>query len=523
MWEAFWKDEIQPFYRKHLAEFNRRFATTYTSPSPEPTSPPPEAINKSPEFQPDSPELPSAREAIGRVPFAEIQQVPEKSPSILPVLDTPRSPLKRPQIDVEEEWNAIPDSLPLMAGTRISPKRRRIETPPDKSASEDPEIVTISEEESSPEHPGPLYPSLPPDSDDERQESGTKMRASYHDDLVDEDVDDDLNDNDDDDEFKEIRDALHVQEVEYPNLPAEGLTRSKLDTQGQVDAQLFADLELRTSVSRAGEEEDDSDDDESTIHVKQEAAGLAQPPAAYSDEQKSDMTDVEEDDEESDEEVPLEVRGPSPELPEEDEQESDQEPTPKVRGISPEIPETQTQNPPSQPKRVFRPAAFRNEDSPPNSPQLFVHSPTPPPPSSPPQLTTSPPREDLSDDAHTIPASSNSAASSTAPEHDTTTRELDDWFDARIAHGFSALRIQRALMSTSGDPDLADKVLEQMQTKNRDVVSGTMEGVWTEADDECLESDNPKMLGVVMAKHGAESVDRRYAFLRDARGEGSEE
>ena len=460
-------------------------------------------MTKSPEFQPESPELPTAREAVGRVPFAEM-------------LGAPKSPLKRVQIDVDEEWNAIPDSLPSMSVARISPKRRRIQTPPEEKAVGDEEIPSTSEEASTVDEHSISYPALPPDSDEEKQDSGSRMKAFNHYDYS--------VDSDDNDEFEEGKHDPHIKE-QHPILPAERLGRSKLDTQGEVDAQLLADIELRTSeVSRASDsEEEESSDDGSTIYVEPKP-GLAERSVAHPHDQEVDMTEGEEDGEESDEETPLEPRGLSPEIGQEEEV-SDQEPTPKPRGHSPEIPEipeTQTQRRPTQPNRTFRPAAFRTEDSPP----LFVRSPTSPPPSSPPQLTSSP-RDDQSDDARTIPATSTSAASSralpTVPELDNTARELDDWFDTRIAHGFSALRIQRALMSTSGDPDLADKALEQMQTKDRDTVPGTMEGVWTEADDECLvESDNPKMLGVVMTKHGSESVDRRYRFLRETRGEGSD-
>ena len=430
-----------------------------------------------------------------------------------PIVKTQVSSIKRAWEDAEDAQDTIYSSSQPMPLLERSPKRRRLEPASDESDSEDQDIFsTPRKQPDSNSQSSPIYPTLPPDSDSEEQKPALLDEADYvndYDNMNDED--NDMKDYDAQMEYErgdevsraEENDSLEVQ------LPAD----TGFDTQGKVDAQIFADLRSHSSPSRAGKHERESSQEGSTIAVEPELGSLEQWPKIHQQgkEHKHDE-DVEE--EELDKESWY------------DQAHSGREDAQTLKEPSPESGELQNQRRQPQQTRLFKPAAFITEDSPQNSGSsspLFIRTPTPPPRSSPPPLLSSSGPEDQQGDTRPTPPTSNTSSSGPTQDQDTTNAELDAWVDGHVEHGHSLSRVQLALMSTSGDPDLADAVLEQMKRRNRDTIPGNMEGVWTEADDECLESEDPKMLGVVMTKHGAESVDQRYKFLRNLRGEGSDE
>lgn len=94
---------------------------------------------------------------------------------------------------------------------------------------------------------------------------------------------------------------------------------------------------------------------------------------------------------------------------------------------------------------------------------------------------------------------------------------LDAWIDEHIASGFSSANVQSALECTSLDTDLAETVLRHM-SRNQGPIPRDVAGVWTERDDEWLESStDARRIAEVEAKHGKEYIRKRWAFLNACR------
>lgn len=89
---------------------------------------------------------------------------------------------------------------------------------------------------------------------------------------------------------------------------------------------------------------------------------------------------------------------------------------------------------------------------------------------------------------------------------------LDAWIDGHVAAGFSADKAILALECTSLDHRLADEVLQFMKT-HREQIPPQRRGVWTEEDDEDLESPDARRILRTEEKHGRKLVGLRWDFL----------
>lgn len=136
----------------------------------------------------------------------------------------------------------------------------------------------------------------------------------------------------------------------------------------------------------------------------------------------------------------------------------------------------------------------RQDSSPPRAPD---HYPSPPP--APPNATpanaasTKPPP----------PSPSSSQLKST----------LDTWISKHLSAGYTVSNIISALKATSNDLELAKFVLRYMNRKGRGRIPSNEKGIWTEDDDEDLESPDARRIEKVQGKHGDEKCDVRLAFL----------
>lgn len=114
--------------------------------------------------------------------------------------------------------------------------------------------------------------------------------------------------------------------------------------------------------------------------------------------------------------------------------------------------------------------------------------------------------------------------SSPEPEDDSTgsrddASDIDTWIDAQVARGKAdESTVIAALRCTSMDPELAETVLERWDTKNG--MPEDMPGVWTAEDDQCLEGEDARDIERVLKKHGKDSVNSRWEYLRMAREAG---
>ena len=89
---------------------------------------------------------------------------------------------------------------------------------------------------------------------------------------------------------------------------------------------------------------------------------------------------------------------------------------------------------------------------------------------------------------------------------------LDAWIDAHVAAGCSADDAILALECTSLDHRLADEVLEYMTT-HQGRIPQERRGVWTEGDDQDLESPDARRILRAGEKHGRKLVVLRWDFL----------
>ena len=466
-WAAYWSDEVLPFYTLHHETFKQEVARATSGQTPELDQKSPERDAESPEFSPDSPEVLSTADFKDDDLKTGIERDVTRYIQSSPPRHVQESILKRSRDIVEEEWNSMPDHPPWRSAQASPPKRPRLERSPDTS-SDNLDISSTPEVDAEVEtQPRSLYPALPPDSDDEGQNFLTSRQWQL----------------------------------------SETLAEPEIDTQGKVDAQIFADIRVGSSIADEGDSGSEEPRDDRLFDA---AEGVTVERAAVPDIHRRDIVvetpthaGIHEDrthrKHSEDYDKPFQEQLASNEvemLQEEDSQEAFR---------------TQTHQRTTDGRRTFKPAAFRNEDeSRSNSPELFVRTPTPPLRSSPPVAPrlSSPAEVEAPSQRPDSPTGNDSGGLS----------ELEEWVDAHLADGLPYERIQKAIMSTSMDLEQADAVLGQMKIRGKDSVPGNMEGVWTEADDDCLLSDDPKMLGVVTTKHGSESVDERLKFLRHWEG-----
>lgn len=642
------------------------------------------AESQSPAFQPDSPGLPADDDLRQADPAEVTTDTIGEVKSESPELQDYRSSAKRERDPVEDEWAVIPDTSPLNLYPARVNKRPRLEYAlPESSSGEEVSSSASDNEEEVSYKQEPLYPFLPPDSDDEGQASNSKQRT-LHSIASDEDDDDNDNENEQSGGIEEVDDNVEreesyhaggseeelenrVDEIESEGegetelngvegeidldkgeekaamdegeeepqsedgeegeaepededarmmrLPSKPFSEPELDTQGKVDAQIFADLESHASAShysddkelpitrpamalkhkptvvhypqvllaqkersvvenpsemkilrRNGDVIQKQKDVRHTTHLwhgnPTKRREIAEDISVEDDQEEADEGDArhiykdregrenkDDEEEEVEDDVEEEDDGGGVEMNDDDEGEEEEAETaefgevpaaPRQRPYfrpSSEILKTQTQR--RQNKRVFKPAAFRTEeedDAARSSPELFVRSPTPPLCSSPPEqsLFSSPgpadsqPRPQRPESTTVRTPTSPPATAQSEPDRNSessqdTDAALDVWIESHHARGVPYETVIKAMLSTSMDPVLADKVIERMRIRGKDTVPGYMAGVWTDADDECLESEDPRMLGAVTAKHGSESVEQRWKFLRNLPGRGGDE
>ncbi|PYH45093.1 putative transcription factor Rap1 [Aspergillus saccharolyticus JOP 1030-1] len=113
----------------------------------------------------------------------------------------------------------------------------------------------------------------------------------------------------------------------------------------------------------------------------------------------------------------------------------------------------------------------------------------------------------------------------TIPEHQVHVPEqdIDTWMDRRLRLRSSRVneaQLIEALRCTSMDPGLADKVLEFLVAGKG--IPDDMPGVWTSADDRCVEGKDGRGIERVLKKHGAEAFNARWEYLSMARASGLE-
>ncbi|KAL9610397.1 MAG: hypothetical protein Q9167_004907 [Letrouitia subvulpina] len=94
--------------------------------------------------------------------------------------------------------------------------------------------------------------------------------------------------------------------------------------------------------------------------------------------------------------------------------------------------------------------------------------------------------------------------------------QIDRFFDLQAGLGRSEEDVTAALKCTSMDPDLSEKVLVYMAAHGGEIPSNTP-GVWTEEDDEALDSVENKRIMRVQDKHGEQGLVTRWNFLNQYR------
>lgn len=99
-------------------------------------------------------------------------------------------------------------------------------------------------------------------------------------------------------------------------------------------------------------------------------------------------------------------------------------------------------------------------------------------------------------------------------------KDIDAWIDDRLRTGKAdnEEQIIEALCCTSMDPYLADKVLDYLVAGKG--IPDNMAGVWTAEDDECIEAQESRPIERVLKKHGSESFNSRWEYLRMAKAAG---
>lgn len=95
--------------------------------------------------------------------------------------------------------------------------------------------------------------------------------------------------------------------------------------------------------------------------------------------------------------------------------------------------------------------------------------------------------------------------------------QIDRFFDQQASLGRSEEDVTAALKCTCMDPDLSEKVLAYMAEHGGEIPSNTP-GVWTEDDDEALDSVENNRIMRVQEKHGKQGFETRWYFLSQYRG-----
>ena len=113
-----------------------------------------------------------------------------------------------------------------------------------------------------------------------------------------------------------------------------------------------------------------------------------------------------------------------------------------------------------------------------------------------------------------VPESSQTRAAEN--DNDTTeseiNAELDAWIDEMGAAGYSDENVEMALKCTTMNTDLAENVLEYFASHQ--ALPRRMRGVWTEEDDEDLQSaTDARRIEGLERKHGKEALGARWDFL----------
>lgn len=94
---------------------------------------------------------------------------------------------------------------------------------------------------------------------------------------------------------------------------------------------------------------------------------------------------------------------------------------------------------------------------------------------------------------------------------------LYTWVEIQQTAGYPLENLIAALKATSNNLDLAKLVLKYMTRKGKGRIPSNEKGIWTEDDDEDLESTDARRIEKVQAKHGAAVCDVRLAFLHGYR------
>ena len=402
-------------------------------------------------------------------------------------------------------------------------KRPRLDTSPRYERELD---LASSDEAVSAVRLGSLYPVLPPNSDEEEERGSAPGSGEFvhpHSKIGQNDSSDgeaeDGNSNDDS-EYEEEEEDLEVAESEgvvegeeHESGPAlsQTLTEPELDTQGRVDAQIFADLRSCSTSSIvdghiSGEPMSSASIPKKKPSVEQSRKIVTETPKEPGDNNGEGSAKYEAHRSKKGQQL----------YPGEEIESSDE-------GDLPEIPRTQPQRLSGKGNRTFKPAAFRNdEESDAGSPELLLRTPTPPPRSLPMQNPRLSSPAQISSHRPVGSSADPEPEVSHHQESDPAVNALDEWIKTHLQNGASYKTVEKAIFSTCMDPELADKVLEQMSLRGKDSVPGNMEGVWTEGDDDCLQSQDPKMFGLVMTKHGEQSLNERWRFLRNLANEESQ-
>ena len=92
-----------------------------------------------------------------------------------------------------------------------------------------------------------------------------------------------------------------------------------------------------------------------------------------------------------------------------------------------------------------------------------------------------------------------------------TPEQVNDWVSTMVVRGYKKNAVVKALKCTSMRPNLALLVLiEQKAGKG---IPSDVPGVWTQHEDEVLESGYAQGIAELGEKHGWEELDARLKFL----------
>lgn len=97
--------------------------------------------------------------------------------------------------------------------------------------------------------------------------------------------------------------------------------------------------------------------------------------------------------------------------------------------------------------------------------------------------------------------------------------DVDGWITMQLARGIADEEtVIAVLCSATMDQGLADKVLENWGPGS--TIPENMPGIWTTEDDRSLEAGDGREVQRVITKHGEESLNTRWEYLRVARERG---